>query len=347
LDSQNKKLQAAKRSKKSMKIIISPLDWGLGHATRCVPIISARLAAGDDVEIASAAEHKSFFSQEFPALVWHEAPSYNIRYPSHGAAMPFWLCCQMPHLNRVMREENKWLADLVERRKPQQTISDNRFGFFNKKVKSSYITHQLRIAFPKPFSIFEKLGESWHRRIMQNFDEILVPDYAEFPGLAGKLSHPSYSYAKIKYIGPLSRFGPPVPERSRSPVPKTIDILALLSGPEPQRSIFEGLAIKKLLATKGNHCMVRGMSRNAATLNLPFPSYNNLPSDELAEKILASRCILCRPGYSTIMDLNALKSDAIPIFVPTPGQTEQKYLAKIFNFSILYPPTGEISCVST
>jgi hypothetical protein len=331
LDSQNKKLQAANHNKNPMKIIISPLDWGLGHATRCVPVIKTHLAAGDDVEIASAAEHKAFFSQEFPALVWHEAPSYNIRYPSHGASMPIWLCSQMPHLNRVMREENKWLADLVERRHPQQTISDNRFGFFNSKVKSAYITHQLRIAFPKPFSIFEKIGESWHRRIMRNFDEILVPDYAEFPGLAGKLSHPSYSDAKIKYIGPLSRFGPPVPERSRSPGAKTIDILALLSGPEPQRSIFEEQAIKKLSATKGNHCLVRGILGNAAALDLPFPSHNSLKTDELAEKIMASRYILCRPGYSTIMDLNALKSDAIPIFVPTPGQTEQEYLAFFHN----------------
>jgi hypothetical protein len=311
-----------------MKIIISPLDWGLGHATRCVPIIKARLAAGDDVEIASAAEHKDFFSQEFPALVWHEAPSYNICYPSYGALMPFWIFSQMPQINRVMREENKWLANLIERRHLQQIISDNRFGFFNPKVKSTYITHQLRIAFPKPFSIFEKIGESWHSRIMQNFDEILVPDYAKFPGLAGKLSHPSYSNEKIKYIGPLSRFGFGF---AQPPVPKTIDILALLSGPEPQRSIFEKQAIKKLSATKGCHCLVRGIFGNAEVLNLPFQVYNNLRTEELAGKIMASRYILCRPGYSTIMDLNALKSDAIPIFVPTPGQTEQEYLAKIWD----------------
>ncbi|MDR2581250.1 MAG: hypothetical protein LBC85_09700 [Fibromonadaceae bacterium] len=314
-----------------MKIIVSPLDWGLGHATRCVAIIKAWLAKGADVEIASAACHKDFFSQEFPNLLWHEAPAYDIRYPAHGILMPLWALRQLPHLKKVMKEENKWLANLVERRKPEQIISDNRFGFFNPKVKSTYITHQLRIAFPKPFIIFEKLGENWHRSIMRNFDEILVPDYPEFPGLAGKLSHPSYTDKKIKYIGPISRLHSipllgeqPKAERASS---KTIDILALLSGPEPQRSVFEQEAVKRLLVTPGEHCLVRGLPGESEVPNLPFPVFNHLSAEDLREKILASRTVLCRSGYSTVMDLHLLKANAI--FVPTPGQTEQEYLAEL------------------
>jgi len=157
---------------------------------------------------------------------------------------------------------------------------------------------------------------------MKNFDEIWVPDYEEFPGLAGKLSHPSYKSEKIKYIGPLSRLdlATPIPD-------KKYDVLALISGPEPHRSAFEKYAIKFLSEKPGNHCIVRGLPNETETLNLPFPSFNHLGAADLREIILASRTVLCRSGYSTIMDLNLLKAKAI--FVPTPGQTEQEYLARI------------------
>ncbi len=298
------------------KIIVSPLDWGLGHATRCVPIIRSCLEQGMEVEIASAITHKSFFSQEFPNLTWREAPAYDIKYPKHGWQMPFWIFRQNPRIKKTMREEHKWLADLCEKEKYTQIISDNRFGFFNKKTKSIYITHQLRIAFPGIFSAFEKIGENWHKNIMKNFDEIWVPDYKKFPGLAGKLSHPSYIDKKIKYIGPLSRLAPP----PLSDVKKEYDILALISGPEPMRTIFEEQVRKILSKTKGNHYIVRGKIDE-----------ENISATELREKILASRTVLCRSGYSTLMDLKLLKANAI--LVPTPGQTEQIYLAKLWASS--------------
>jgi hypothetical protein len=286
------------------------------------------LERGASVEIASSISCKKIFTEEFPNLTWHEAPAYNIKYPKHGWQMPFWILSQISHIKKTMQEENKWLASLCEKQKYTQIISDNRFGFFNKKVKSTYITHQLRIAFPQPFTAFEKIGEEWHKGIMKNFDEIWVPDYEKFPGLAGKLSHPSYADERIKYINPLSRL---LPEQRLAEFSglKTIDILALISGPEPQRSMFEEYAIKFLLKRPGNHCIVRGLPNETSVPDFPFPAYNHLPSKELREKILASHTVLCRSGYSTLMDLALLKANAI--LVPTPGQTEQIYLAKIWK----------------
>jgi hypothetical protein len=276
------------------------------------------------VEIASAISHKNFFTQEFPNLVWHEAPAYDIKYPKHGWQMPLWVLGKMPYIKKIMKEENKWLNAMREKQKYTLAISDNRFGFFCKKIKSVYITHQLRIAFPKPFASFEKIGESWHKNIMKNFDEIWVPDHEKFPGLAGKLSHPSYADKRIKYIGPISRLNP----KPHAPNPsKTIDILALISGPEPHRSTFEKYAIEFLSEKPGNHCIVRGLPNEKETPNLPFPAFNHLGAAELREKILASRAVLCRSGYSTIMDLALLNAKAI--FVPTPGQTEQEYLCSL------------------
>jgi hypothetical protein len=279
-----------------------------------------------EVEIASAITHKNFFAQEFPDLAWHEAPAYDIKYPKHGWQMPFCIFGQIPSIKKTMREENKWLASLCEKQKYTQIISDNRFGFYNKKIKSIYMTHQLRIAFPTPFTAFEKIGEAWHKNIMKNFDEIWVPDYEKFPGLAGKLSHPSYSDKKIKYIGPLSRLAWNMGQDTRS---KSIDTLALISGPEPQRSFFEKYAIKFLTENLGEHCMVRGLPDETEIPALPFKTFNHLSAEDLREKILASREVLCRSGYSTLMDLDLLKANAI--LVPTPGQTEQIYLAKLWR----------------
>jgi hypothetical protein len=286
------------------------------------------LEQGKEVEIASAMSHKNFFAQEFPNLVWHEVPSYDIEYPKHGWQMPFWIFSQIPRIKKIMKEENKWLSAMCEKQKYALIISDNRFGFFNRKIKSVYITHQLRIAFPNIFRVFEKIGENWHKNIMKNFNEIWVPDYKEFPGLAGKLSHPSYKSEKIKYIGPLSRL-----TLAKATANKKYDILALISGPEPHRSIFEKYAIKFLSENPGNHCIVRGLPNETEIPNLPFPAFNHLAAVDLQEKILASHTVLCRSGYSTIMDLAMLKANAI--FVPTPGQTEQEYLAEISKHNLL------------
>jgi hypothetical protein len=313
----------------SEKIIISPLDWGLGHATRCVPIIHSYLKQNIEVEIASAIAHKDFFAKEFSNLAWHEAPAYDIKYPKHGWQMPFWIFRQIPHIKKIMLEENKWLASLCEKQKYTQIISDNRFGFFNKKIKSIYITHQLRVAFPQPWAFFEKIGEKWHKSIMKNFDEIWVPDYEKFPGLAGKLSHPSYTDKRIKYIRPLSRLNLQDIGQEAGDVKKSIDILALISGPEPQRLLFEKYAVKFLSEKPGKHCMIRGLPDETEVPDLPFQVFNHLSAAALREKILASRMVLCRSGYSTIMDLEQLKANAI--LVPTPGQTEQIYLAKLWR----------------
>lgn len=315
----------------SEKIIVSPLDWGLGHATRCVPIIHSYLQKGAEVEIASAIKHRIFFAQEFPNLAWHEVPAYDIKYPRHGWQMPLWLLSRLPHIKKIMREENRWLATLCEKQKYTQIISDNRFGFFNKKTKSIYITHQLRIAFPQPFTAFEKIGEKVHKSLMKNFDEIWVPDYEEFPGLAGKLSHPSYADERVKYVGPLSRLLSESGSEDLQDfsVSKTIDILALISGPEPQRSFFEKFAVKFLAENPGNHCIVRGLPDETEIPDFPFLAFNHLPAADLRQKILASQTVLCRSGYSTLMDLNLLKANAV--LVPTPGQTEQIYLAKLWE----------------
>ena len=74
-----------------MKVLVAPLDWGLGHATRCVPVVREFLRAGAEVELAVVKANANFFREVFPELRQRLAPSYNIVYPKHGYNMALWL----------------------------------------------------------------------------------------------------------------------------------------------------------------------------------------------------------------------------------------------------------------
>lgn len=307
-----------------MKVLLSPMDWGLGHTTRCIPVIRALIRANVDVVLAGSPSSLFIFREEFPQLELLESPRYDIHYPCHGSEMPLWVMKNQKSFHHTIREEHEWVELMVAKHGFDRVISDNRFGFYSKKVPSAYITHQLRIAFPFPFGFLEFLGILWHQKSIRNFSEVWIPDVARFPGIAGKLSHVS-SKQNYDYVGPLSRFSPPMGEN----VEKEIDILAILSGPEPMRSQFE-LKLKKVLRKiPGNHVMILG--RPGLELvrekegNIRF--YSHLETEKFSDLVMRSKRILSRSGYSTIMDM--LQFEANCVFIPTPGQTEQLYLARL------------------
>ena len=165
-----------------MKILVAPLDWGLGHATRCVPVIREFMAQGAEVEIAVVKANAAFFREVFPGLRQRLAPGYNVVYPRFGANMGLWLLKNTAHLNAVMRYEHRYAEEMVDRHGYDILFSDNRFAFYSKKAYNVYMTHQRRIAFPPALSAFEGVGIRWHEARMRHFDEVWVPDVAEFPG---------------------------------------------------------------------------------------------------------------------------------------------------------------------
>jgi len=307
-----------------VKAIVCPLDWGLGHATRCVPLIRELQEQDFEVEIGCCDTQKAFFQLELPGIILHDAPSYRIRYPEFGWQMPFWLLAELPRLQKLIHEEQRWIESLAAQRKATHIISDNRFGCFSRNQPSIYITHQLRIALPSPFEFLEFIGERWHASHQAHFREVWIPDYPEFPGLAGKLSHQALHGAPTRFLGPLSRFSK---DAGHLDVTDPIDFLALLSGPEPMRTRFESLLCRALTDIPGEHVIVRGLPGAPPPVQTPgIRIYNHLPSSTLQSMIMNSRNIVCRPGYSTVMDLACLGAHAI--LVPTPGQTEQIYLGK-------------------
>lgn len=324
-----------------MKVLVAPLDWGLGHATRCAPIVQEFLDRGCEVELAVVKGNALILREMFPKVRQRLAPSYNIVYPKHGYNMGFWLLKNSVHLKAVMRAEHRYAEEMVERHHYDVLVSDNRFAFYSKKAFSIYMTHQRRIAFPQAFRMFESVGEMWHASIMAHFDEVWVPDLPEAPGYAGSLSHIASCPRPLRFVGPLSRFAKSIADDSLqndgsthtaeskcSSVEKDIGVVAVISGVEPSRTHFEARLRFVLAQTPGHHVMILGKptlgQKSWREGNITF--YSHLPSSEFAQMIHRAEWVVSRGGYTTVMDMAVLGAKCI--FVPTPGQYEQVILAR-------------------
>jgi len=303
------------------RVLVAPLEWGLGHATRCMPIINSLLKYDCEVIIAAEGACRRLLQEEFPNLAFCNIKGFRIEYSRNKFWMPVKLLVQVPKIILSIFTEHRWLGKIVKQYDIDAVISDNRFGMYHPIVPSVYITHQLKIKTGNRFT--EWLAQKIHYRFINKYNECWVPDANEGNNLAGELSHPALlPRIPVKYLGPLSRF-----ERSEEKI--RYDLAIILSGPEPQRSLFEEMILKDLKDHQGKFLLVRGLP--GKTLNMPntIPSiemHDHLPATELNKFILQSDLIISRCGYTSVMDLVKLKKKAI--LVPTPGQTEQEYLAE-------------------
>lgn len=302
------------------RILICPLDWGLGHATRCIPIIKE--LANLDCEVIIAADKLTFslLKTEFPDLAFLSLQGYHIKYSQNKKALPFKIVSQIPKLLKRIRTENKWLQNAIEEHNIDAVISDNRFGLYSHKVPCVYITHQLAIQTGSKIGDF--IAQRIHYYYIKKYQQCWVPDF-ENEGLAGQLSHPKQIPENISYIGALSRF-------EILPGTDTIyDVLILISGPEPQRSMFEEIILASVNDLTGNILIIRGLPSTLGSITPPndhIKIENHLDASSLNKVIQQSKLVISRSGYTTVMDLIKLGSKAI--LVPTPGQTEQEYVAK-------------------
>lgn len=301
------------------RILIAPLDWGLGHATRCIPIIRELIFLGCEVYIVADNQAFSLLKKEFPKTVILRYKGYEIKYSRQKRLFTLKLIFQVPSVILRIWKENRWLKKTIKTYSVDAVISDNRFGMFNKNVPSVYITHQLYIKTGNNFT--ESIAQKIHYYFIKKYARCWVPDN-EKDGLAGELSHPEKIPSNTNYIGPLSRFD--IIEN----IEKIYDLLIILSGPEPQRTIFENEILNQLKNIDGNIFFIRGLpnekSKPANFKNIIIE--NHLAANEMNIILAKSKLVLCRSGYTSVMDLSILQKKAI--LVPTPGQTEQEYLAK-------------------
>ncbi len=301
------------------RILVAPLDWGLGHATRSIPIINRLLKQDCEVIIAAEGPCRLLLEKEFPGLFFLNLRGYRMQYSRQKFWMPVKLLIQLPKIFLSIYTEHSWLKKMIKEYSFDAVISDNRLGLYHSFVPCIYITHQLKIKTGNRFT--EWVAQKLHHRFINKYNECWVPDTAGEINLAGELSHPvALPQAPVKYIGPLSRL-----EKSKLEI--KYDLLVILSGPEPQRSVFEKMLLYDLEKYTGRILLVRGLPSDTTLLKTSssLEIQNHLPAAELNHAILQSKIIISRCGYTTIMDLNKLQKEAI--LVPTPGQTEQEYLA--------------------
>ncbi len=302
------------------KILIAALNWGLGHATRCIPLVRQMRAEGHEVLLASDGAAMHLLRAEFPNLEVLELPSYQIQYKSHN--MVWNIATQLPRILWAIRAERRVTAQWVRKRGINQIISDNRYGCYHPDTQNVLLTHQLHLMVPNPAA--QWLANALLERAIARFGEIWVPDAEPPNSLAGALAHPPVARPPVRYIGLLSRM-------KQGQATLDYDIAIVLSGPEPQRTILEQRLTEQAMALPHRCIIVQGRPKQKLhhfiTENIEQVSF--LTSAELNEVLLRSKVIVCRSGYSSIMDLAVLGKKAI--LIPTPGQTEQEYLAKMLS----------------
>ena len=301
------------------RILVATLNWGFGHATRCIPIIRELHNHGFEPVIASDGQAGDLLQKEFPHLTYIELPSYNIQYAKNGNYLKWKLMMDSPRILNAIKAEKKLTKKLVTDYDLKGIISDNRFGVRSNKLKSNvFITHQLNVLSGNT----SFLSSYFHQNYIKKFDQCWVPDSEDEKNLSGRLGHLPKKPENLKYIGPLSRL-------KKTEVPVIYDYLVLLSGPEPQRSILESILIHELKNTDHKILFIRGVITEETQVGTNNPNINiknYLYGSALQEALNCSRYIISRSGYTTLMDLAKLEKKAF--FIPTPGQNEQEYLAE-------------------
>ena len=315
-----------------MKILITPLNWGLGHATRCIPLVRKYLELGDEVVLGGDGESLLLLQRHFPQLRVIHLPSLELRYTNNDQQRGFYLRA-IPALLRFTIADHYYLRQQLAIEHFDLIISDNRFGLFTRQTRCVYITHQLYVRLPRRLRIFQPLARAVHAYVFKRYHEVWVPDYANREeSLAGELCHGGRFDTNVKYIGPLSRFS------SSAGAPKELrrnseyKVVAILSGLEPQRSIFERAILERYANSSEKVLLVRGKVAEAQTMisrnNITIVA--SLSDQALLDAMEQATTIIARSGYSTIMDLAVLGLLHKAELYPTPGQSEQEYLASRF-----------------
>lgn len=307
---------------KSPRILVAPLDWGLGHAARCIPVIKELIQQEAEVIIYGSAHMLNYLQKHFPHLEQIQSNEQEIYYSKH---LPAWLkiLLQANKISKNIKLEYTNLQSLIKTRQIDGVISDNRYGLNSKLIPCVFITHQLNPRVPQNFGFLRKSIQHKIAAWTSHFGEIWIPDLQGSHSLSQDLSFSASKNPQLKHIGILSRF------TSNQIVHNNPNgYLSIISGPEPQRTIFfqELLRIRNSLSLEMTF-IIDKISNKVSSDEMDNMRILVQPNDrEFLQEISNAQHIVCRSGYSSLMDLIRLKRTAL--FIPTPGQTEQEYLAE-------------------
>lgn len=326
-----------------LKILVCSLNWGIGHSSRLIPLIYALLRTDAEVILASKGKAGELLKTEFPDLPFYDLPSVTVRY-SRRRSQALILAFQIPLLLASILKEHRWLKKFVGTHPLDIVISDNCYGLFNSRILSVFLSHQISPLLPAGFKWMEPFVHKVLGRFIRSFDRCWIPDDKDpSVNLTGRLSHRYPVFTNTAFMGILSRFCA-LPDTTGKEKGKKVDILAILSGPEPQRTLMEKNLIRQLAGTDYKAMIVCGMQPSCRIENetvhpASIDCYYHLPTEALREAMQNAGILICRSGYSTIMDLAELGLSAI--LVPTPGQPEQEYLAGYLSGQGFFYCTGQ------
>lgn len=316
------------------RVLVIPLDWGLGHATRCIPIINELKERGVEVLIAGEGPSLQILVKALPGLVFLPLKGYRVTYAQNKLFFMVHMLAQTLKIRRSIKAEHTWLEQIIKEYEIDGVVSDNRYGLWNKSIPSVFLTHQLNIKTGNRFLNYLARKINWS--LINKFSNCWLADVEGNNNLSGELAHPkirpTFGY---QFLGLLSRFTYQTPQKNGP-------VLFLISGPEPSRSHFEKKILQQVNHIKQPVILIRGLPHEKDfPLNLPanVQVYNHAEAEELCRMISSARMVVCRAGYSTLMDLAALKKHAI--IVPTAGQTEQEYLAQYLHQQKLFMQVNE------
>jgi predicted glycosyltransferase len=301
------------------RILVAPLDWGLGHAARCVPVIEQLLALDAQPILGADRGPLALLCDAFPHLPHVRLPGVDVRY-ARGRSQALAMAAQFPALLRSVRAEHHHFIQLRRSLQLDAVISDQRFGLHAPGLPSVLITHQVF-----PFTpLAQGLLRRYNRHAIERFHRCWVPDHAGSPGLAGELAHGPDLPRNARYIGALSRLA----HRRSTPPAEPYRVVAVISGPEPQRTLLEEALLRQLTLIEGCHLLVRGVpGAGGDVVRDNVRCVTHLGGDALAGALLQAELIVGRTGYTTLMDLAILGRRAL--LIPTPGQPEQEYLGRL------------------
>jgi uncharacterized protein (TIGR00661 family) len=308
------------------KVFISPLNWGLGHATRLLPLIKYLLNKNYVVYIGASGRSRDVLKQEVKDCIFVDFPGYPIKYPKTRFFVTRFMLIILPQMLQAMRKEQLRLRILHQQHDFDVIISDNRFSLALQGVKSLLISHQLRYKLPWPLKQMEWLPEYFNFLHFKKYNKIIVPDRDDRISLSGELSHKMRYLPgnKLYYMGIITELEENVNDQS-----DIIDYLILISGPEPQRTKFEKIILNQISKLEGRVIVALGIPERNYKIRIGRAEvYTYLNRLKISSYMRRAKLIISRPGYTTVMEMMA--SGKRGLFIPTPGQIEQMYLAKYY-----------------
>jgi uncharacterized protein (TIGR00661 family) len=301
------------------RILIAPLNWGLGHATRMVPLIEYCKKMNHEIIIASSGAALKFLLGKFPNLEYIELPDYQVVYPDQKGNMMTKMLFQLPRIASVIEDEKKVLDSYLSENDVDAILSDNRYGIYAKNIPSVFIGHQIRILSPLAKNMVLRL----HKKRIEEFSECWVLDYEGEDEILGEMSHSLELKIPMHYVGILSQFE----NRNITNRDKEFEICVVLSGPEPQRTILENILIDQIIDSGLDTVLIRGVNNILDRILPPeIKVVNMATADQIMDYFSKSYVVISRSGYSSIMDYMTLGLKNVCL-IPTPGQPEQEYLA--------------------